>query len=69
MSRVIEAVRTNTMGTLKAVRTFGVPRITLQRLSKNDLEPRETAKTKLCRKTVLDLEIEKEFVGNGNSIL
>nr|CAI5869873.1 unnamed protein product [Callosobruchus analis] len=51
------------MGTLKAAKTFGVPRSTVQRLAKmNNLSVDQTVEIELGRGTVLDLELEEALV-------
>ncbi|KAJ8935949.1 hypothetical protein NQ314_012571 [Rhamnusium bicolor] len=63
MQRAIVAVRQQEMGTLKASKTFNVPRSTLQRSAKNvELDPEEAATIKLGRKTILGDEVEEELV-------
>lgn len=50
MVKAIKMVREKKMGTLKAAKTFNVPRTTLQRLThKTDLTPEEAAATQLGR--------------------
>ncbi|KAK9681270.1 CENP-B N-terminal DNA-binding domain [Popillia japonica] len=61
MERAITAVRDNVMGTLKASKTYNVPRSTLQRLAKKPEAPRKAAQTLLGRKTVLGEELETEL--------
>ncbi|GBP91254.1 hypothetical protein EVAR_64051_1 [Eumeta japonica] len=63
MVKAIKMVREKKMGTLKAAKTFNVPRTTLQRLTyKTDLTPEEAAATKLGRKTVLGTQLENVLV-------
>lgn len=62
MERAITAVRDNVMGTLKASKTYNVPRSTLQRLAKKPEAPRKAAQTLLGRKPVLGEELETELV-------
>ncbi|KAL0809939.1 hypothetical protein ABMA28_010794 [Loxostege sticticalis] len=63
MVKAIKMVREKKMGTLKAAKTFNVPRTTLQRLThKTDLTPEEAAATQLGRKTVLGTQLENVLV-------
>ncbi|KAJ8928087.1 hypothetical protein NQ314_019385 [Rhamnusium bicolor] len=63
MQRAIVAVRQQEMGTLKASKTFNVPRSTLQHSAKMvELDPDEVGTIKLGRKTVLGDEVEEELV-------
>lgn len=57
-----EYVTFNRSSSHKYNENFEVPETTLQRLSKIELDYREAAKTKLRRKTVLDQDIEEEFI-------
>ncbi|CAH1955836.1 unnamed protein product [Acanthoscelides obtectus] len=53
VKRAVRAVREKTMGTLKAAKTFGVPRTTVQRLAKMDhLSVEEAVQIKLGRGTM-----------------
>lgn len=63
MMRAIQAVRENKMGTLKASKTYNVPRTTLQTLSKKiDLSPSKLVSSKIGRKPVLGHDIENQLV-------
>ncbi|XP_025837637.1 uncharacterized protein LOC112906837 [Agrilus planipennis] len=63
MEKAVTAVRENKMGTLKAAKTFHVPRSTVQRLSKKEnLSPAQVARSKLGRKTFLPDKMEEELV-------
>lgn len=63
MIKAIKAVRGKQMGTLKAAKTFKVPRGTLRDLSKKINEsPSKLVKTKIGRKPVLGANIEKQLV-------
>lgn len=63
MERAIIAVRQHEMGTLKAAKTFNVPRSTLQRSARKvELQPVEAARIKLGRKSVLGNNLEDELV-------
>lgn len=63
MEKAILAVRENRMGTLKAAKTFNVPRTTLQTLSKKtDVSPSKLVSVKIGRKTVLGEDLERELV-------
>ncbi|CAH1985423.1 unnamed protein product [Acanthoscelides obtectus] len=63
METAITVVREKKMGTLKAAKTFNVPRTTLQTLSKKlDLTPAQAVCTKLGRKPYLGEDLEKELV-------
>ncbi|VEN43752.1 unnamed protein product [Callosobruchus maculatus] len=57
MKKAVSAVREKRMGTLKAAKTFGVPRTTVQRLAKLDhLSVDQAIQIKLGR----DAQIKKE---------
>ena len=63
MKRAVQAVREKSMGTLKAAKTFGVPRTTVQRLAKMDhLSVEQAVQIKLGRGTVLNSELEETLV-------
>ena len=62
MAAAITAIRDKTMGLKKASKTFNVPRPTLQRLSRLDASPGKAAATKLGRKPIIDVKLEKELV-------
>lgn len=63
MVKAIRAVREKTMGTLKASKTFNVPRSTLQDLSKrNEVSPSKVVSTKIGRKPILGQELENQLV-------
>ena len=63
MVKAICAVREKKWGTLKAAKTFNVPRTTLQSLSKrSDISPSKAVLTKIGRKPVLGHELEKQLV-------
>ena len=59
MKKPVQAVLEKSMGTLKAAKTFGVPRTTVQRLAKMDhLSVEQAVQIKLGRGTVLNSELE-----------
>ncbi|CAH1964872.1 unnamed protein product [Acanthoscelides obtectus] len=63
MKRAVRAVREKKMGALKAAKTFGVSRTTVQRLAKMDhLSVEEAVQIKLGRGTVLTPELEEPLV-------
>lgn len=63
MVKAIHAVREKKMGTLKAAKTFNVPRGTLRDLSKKDeVSPSNVVSTKFGRKPILGEQLEKELV-------
>ena len=63
MEKAIRAVRENIMGTLKAAKTFSVPRTTLQTLSKqSEISPSKLSSRKIGRKPVLGEDLEKQLV-------
>ncbi|XP_072382648.1 uncharacterized protein [Diabrotica undecimpunctata] len=63
MKSAIQAVRDKTMGTLKAAKTYNVPRSTIQRLAKmTELSPDEAVLKKLGRGTILGSDLEKCLV-------
>lgn len=62
MRRAVIAVRSKQMGYLKACKTYNVPRATLFRLCKKNMEPEVVCRTKLGRKPVLPDFLEKELV-------
>lgn len=63
MAKAIDMVRKKKMGLKKAVKTFNVPRSTLQRLSKEKYgDPLIAAATKMGRPSVLCPELENKLV-------
>jgi hypothetical protein len=63
MQLAVNAVKENKMGFLKASKVYGVPRSTLENYGNNkNKDVDKLNSTKLGRKSVLDEELEKEFV-------
>lgn len=62
MANAIKAIKENKMGLKKAVKTFSVPRSTLQRLSRQDKPIEDIINLKLGRPTVLPKHLEEELV-------
>lgn len=62
MKKAIEAVRGGSVGFHLAVKSYGVPKTTLFRLSKQDSTPDQAVSTKLGRPTVLSSKLESQLV-------
>lgn len=63
MKKAVTAVREKRMGTLKTTKTFGVPRITVQRLAQMDnFTVEQAVEIKLGRGTVLSSEMKEALV-------